>query len=479
MTFILKLLLIKQLLNRIIMKLNLLSTFLFFIAFNGFNQNEFAENWHFGDSVNLDFTSGMPVASNNSSIFSYEGCVSVSDEEGNLLFYSNGGNISNASDGGVWNRDHQVMPNGHLYDTAGCYSSIQSSIVTSKVGSPDQYYLFTMDCIESQQTSLAHYKGLRYTVVDMALDGGLGDVTSEKGIPLLNDPGLFLSEGIAATSHSNGDDYWLIVHSEAPDSMNRFYVYSISSTGISGPSIQDLGLYSYGQMKFNIDGNRFSNGSSVFNFNKTNGTLSNPIDLGVSGTGKAFSNSGQYLYQTTVLTLYQYDLFATDVAASRTTIHSGNIFDFDMIGSMQRGPDCKIYVAVLAMNYVGVINSPDLSGTACNYVKDQVSLPSYSCQLGLPNFIESDFRSCNTSGIFEETNYQLNLYPNPSRKNITVDIDHSLVGSEFEIVDIFGKTVFKSHFNNLSNIVTLSEYADGVYFLKVNGTDTFMRFVKG
>jgi len=463
------------------MKTNLLSLFLFFISFNALSQNEFAENWHFGDGVNLDFSSGIPVVSSNSSMISYEGCVSVSDEEGNLLFYSNGGNmsVSDANDGGVWNRDHQVMPNGQLVDTAGCYSSIQSSVVTPKVGSQDQYYLFTMDCIESQQTSLAHYKGLRYTVVDMALDGGLGDVTSEKGIPLLNDPGLFLSEGIAATAHSNGDDYWLIVHSVAPDSMNRFYVYSISSTGISGPSIQDLGHYSYGQMKFNIDGNRFSNGSHVFDFDKSNGTLSNPIDLGVSGSGKAFSNSGQYLYQTAAFTLYQYDLFATDVVASRTTIHTGNIFDFDMIKvSMQRGPDCKIYVAIMTMNYVGVINSPDLPGTACNYVNDQVTLPGYLCQAGLPNFIESDFRACNTSGIFEETNFRLNLYPNPSRKNINVDIDHSLVGAEFEIVDVFGKSVFKSHFNNLSNNVTISEYADGIYFLKVQGSDTFMRFVK-
>jgi hypothetical protein len=97
----------------------------------------------------------------------------------------------------------------------------------------------------------------------------------------------------------------------------------------------------------------------------------------------------------------------------------------------------------------------------------------------LPNFIESDFRACNTSGIFEETIFRLNLYPNPSRKNITVDIDYSLVGAEFEIVDVFGKSVFKSHFNNLSNSVTISEYADGIYFLKVQGSDTFMRFVKG
>lgn len=388
--------------------------------------------------------------------------------------------VSDANVGGVWNRDHQVMPNGQLVDTAGCYSSIQSSVVTPKVGSQDQYYLFTVDCIESQHATFTHYKGLRYTVVDMALDGGLGDVTSEKGIPLLNDPGLFLSEGIAATAHSNGDDYWLIVHSVAPDSMNRFYVYSISSTGISGPSIQDLGDYTYGQMKFNIDGSRFSNGSHVYDFDKTSGIISNPIDLGLSGIGKAFSNSGQYLYQTAAFTLYQYDLFATDVVASRTTIHTGSFLHLDLLMSLQRGPDCKIYVAIMAMNYLGVINSPDLPGIACNYVNNQVSLPTDAwCQAGLPNFIESDFRSCESLGIFQRAMFRLNLYPNPTSNSITIDIFPSLLEAEFSIVDIFGKTIFKSHFNNLSQNVNTSEFDNGVYFLRVSGTDAVMRFVKG
>ena len=86
---------------------------------------------------------------------------------------------------------------------------------------------------------------------------------------------------------------------------------------------------------------------------------------------------------------------------------------------------------------------------------------------------------CHPSSITEHTNDQLNLYPNPSRKNITIDIDHSLMGAEFEIVDVFGKRVFKSHFNNLSNSVTISEYSDGIYFLKVQGTNILTRFVKG
>jgi hypothetical protein len=146
---------------------------------------------------------------------------------------------------------------------------------------------------------------------------------------------------------------------------------------------------------------------------------------------------------------------------------------------MQRGPDCKIYVAVFAMNYLGVINSPDLPGIACNYVKDQVSLPSYACQAGLPNFVESEFRSCESLDIFEGAICHLNLYPNPTSNRITIDIFPSLLEAEFSIVDIFGKTIFKSHFNNLSQNVNTSEFDNGVYFLRVSGTDAVMRFVKG
>jgi hypothetical protein len=46
--------------------------------------------WYFGEKAGLDFNSGAPVPLLNSSMGASEGCASICDKEGNLLFYTNG-----------------------------------------------------------------------------------------------------------------------------------------------------------------------------------------------------------------------------------------------------------------------------------------------------------------------------------------------------------------------------------------------------
>ncbi|MEL6143082.1 MAG: hypothetical protein AAFU67_15870, partial [Bacteroidota bacterium] len=110
-----------------------------------------AETWHFGDSIAISFASGLPVIVTPSSMVSFEGCASYSDEQGNLLFYTNGGGripeLSLQNGGTIWNRNHEVM-----YDMMGTegggFSSRQSSIVFPVPGTSSQYYLFTMEEFE-------------------------------------------------------------------------------------------------------------------------------------------------------------------------------------------------------------------------------------------------------------------------------------------------------------------------------------------
>src|SRR5687768_1932810 len=81
-----------------------------------FSQKE-ANIWFFGTNAGLDFNSGSPVAITGGMINTHEGCASVCDANGDLLFYSDG--IT------VWNKNHQVMPNGS--GLSGDYSSTQSA----------------------------------------------------------------------------------------------------------------------------------------------------------------------------------------------------------------------------------------------------------------------------------------------------------------------------------------------------------------
>ena len=63
--------------------------------------------WYFGNKAGLDFNSGSPVALLDSQMNTREGCATISNSAGQLLFYTDG--IT------VWNKNHIEMPNGKLY----------------------------------------------------------------------------------------------------------------------------------------------------------------------------------------------------------------------------------------------------------------------------------------------------------------------------------------------------------------------------
>ena len=69
------------------------------------------------------------------------------------------------------------------------------------------------------------------------------------------------------------------------------------------------------------------------------------------------------------------------IQTSRTTISNAGPF----IGSIQRGPDGKIYVA-RNNDSLSVINNPNVVGLGCNYTNLSLPLAGRSSRMGLPNF---------------------------------------------------------------------------------------------
>ncbi|MBL0050311.1 MAG: hypothetical protein IPP29_01695 [Bacteroidetes bacterium] len=47
---------------------------------------KYANTWYFGNQAGLDFNGGAPVAINNSAMSTAEGCSSISDDNGAILF---------------------------------------------------------------------------------------------------------------------------------------------------------------------------------------------------------------------------------------------------------------------------------------------------------------------------------------------------------------------------------------------------------
>ena len=87
-------------------------------------------NWYFGQNASLEFnTAGTPVSFLNSAMVAPMGSASISDRQGNLLFYTDGET--------VWNRLHQVMQNGTAI--GGNKLARQPAIIIPKPGSASRY----------------------------------------------------------------------------------------------------------------------------------------------------------------------------------------------------------------------------------------------------------------------------------------------------------------------------------------------------
>ncbi len=362
------------------MKSNYLLLLILLSSFSLFAQKQ-NNIWYFGDHAGIEFNTGSPVTLTNGVFYGDEGCASVCDKTtGALLFFTKGDS--------VWNANRILMPNG--FAIKGCQSSTQSSIIVPDPGNASRYFLFTTDCTEN-----TFVNGLNYSIVDMTLAGGLGDiVTSSKNTTLLQPA----SEKLAAVSHCNGTDFWLITQNI---STNSFYAFQVTSTGVSTPIISNTGSVNsgaFGQLKISPDGKKLAavlsstSNVEVFDFSATTGIISNPIQLtGFFGPyGIEFSPDNSKLYADDITKIYQYDLSSGNAA----TINASQVVISNPVNtpfSMQLGPDGKIYIAKTAgwftpNGYVATINNPNVPGTGCSFVENSVFLSGKDSQKGLPNF---------------------------------------------------------------------------------------------
>lgn len=343
-------------------------------------------HWYFGYNAGLDFSSGGPVAATGS-LRNWEGCSSISDKDGQLLFYTDG--IT------VWNRSHQVMPNGA--NLQGDTMSTQSTLIAGYPGNDSLFYIFTT--VKEGEPG-----GLRYSLVNMKLNGGAGGVVAaEKNMPLLAP----VCEKITAVKHRNTKDVWIITRKYGS---NEFYVYLLDCRGLhTTPTITAAGnvtdriVNAIGYLKASPDGSRLAMASfsavvEIFDFDNQSGQISNARaiagnpNLTTGPYGLEFSSNAKYLYVSESYNnngsgayyVTQYQVNAPSVASTRIAIDSGYS---NTAGALQLGPDQKIYIAYDRQDFLGAITKPDSLGVLCGVVKQYVHLQAGTVSgIGLPAF---------------------------------------------------------------------------------------------
>lgn len=386
------------------------------IAFSQFNRTK---NWVLGDSVLLDFSSNPPTLG-ISGLRSYEGLSVISDLNGTLLFYTNG--IT------VWNAQHQPMPNGLGLNSD--LSSSDAALIVPLPGSSHIYYIFTVGIGDSQPLG-SIFCGVAYSVVDMSLHGGLGDVTQKN---VVIHPSPLSTEKLCATQHANGMDYWIMTHDY---SNNQFRAFLLTSNGVQpNPVVSKIGMryvnYKglFGNMRFSPSGCKLAvslrigalDTVEVFDFDKSTGYVHNLIQLNFLGGwgqwgelpedypndlepyGVCFSPDNTKLYISAPSTIMQFDLASNDpqlIQQSRYPV-AQSIGTSYYFSSMQIGADGKIYIARPSASFVSTINSPNSAGAACGFVASGIAFSGLKSKHGLPNFVSNflvpdsvSFSSCN------------------------------------------------------------------------------------
>ncbi|GAA3599028.1 T9SS type B sorting domain-containing protein [Flavivirga amylovorans] len=370
-----------------------------------------AANWYFGENAGLIFdldTNSITTVSDGQ-LNTREGCASISDSFGSLLFYTDGVT--------VWNKNHAIMANGNnLY---GDSSSTQSAIIIPKPGDPTIYYVFTVDNNLDGENF-----GLNYSIVDISLNGGLGEVVS-KNTSLLTQ----CSEKITAVlKNCNSEDLWVLTlasdtSSTVSGGFNTYHAFEVTALGVNPVSIKstfDINISdARGYLKLSPDGTKVASanvqdGLFLYDFDSELGIVSNQIQINIRSAsrfpyGVEFSPNSKLLYVHSsndyfdaaggndptqhTSALNQFDLTSADIRRSIVTLDDRQLYR----GGLQLGPNGKIYRALSStynqgQEFLGVIENPNRVGVACDYKHFAVDLRGVSSQ-GLPPFITSFFNT--------------------------------------------------------------------------------------
>lgn len=289
--------------------------------------------WAFPNSAGIDFNNGggigIGTAMTSGGFFaSYDlGAASVCDPvTGKLLFYSNGATC--------WNAEHKVMPNGTNLVASSFQLAVQGAVIVPFVEDENKYYLFSHN----------YDRGLLfYSIVDMTLDNGKGDIMPNfKNVALNALDTTHLSHAMIAVP-GNNCDVWLIVH-EAYNPVYRSY--NISATGlnpipvVSRTSGTIMPPSQSGTPNFYLPGSmvvspnraliamatngfgiQAAGGLTLARFDANSGKISEEVQIGASwatsGTSVAISpdNSKLYLVDNDDVSLVQYDISNFDTTS--------------------------------------------------------------------------------------------------------------------------------------------------------------------
>jgi hypothetical protein len=254
-----------------------------------------------------------------------------------------------------------------------------------------------------------------------------------------------------------------------------------------------------GQNIFSPDGTKYvdfdrRNGIQIYDFDRCIGELNNPViitfpETWIIGAGAAISPNSRFLYVDRDTAIYQFDLWASNIAASIDTVaiwdgfYTPGTSNPTVFGMMQLMPDNKIYLLPgTSSPYYHYIANPNEQGDACNVVQHETELPSLLYTIPtFPNYRLYDLPGspCDTLGIDgppvaavepELPRGEVVLSPNPASASLHVNsVNLPWQPREVALFDALGREVLRrAHPPTVRSFtLALPELAAGAYFCRV------------
>ncbi len=349
---------------------------------------------------------------------------SISDKDGNYIFSYNGFHIEDAA--------REIMPNSDSLSESGSSESgevmAQAGLVLPYPGSENLFVLFHISSdvfyVENVDTFLGG-RNLYYSLIDMDLNEGFGEVVSKKNL-ILSDTLDFGK--MTATKHANGLDWWVIIPGGENDKYHRVLLTRDGPQILESQSMGVKNISGSGQSAFSQNGQFYAKYSSLsveagcflylYDFDRCTGYLSSPREHNYEVEGfelgsVAFSPNNKIMYLMAYTEIYQFDLTNDDIMSTKTLVAERNDF-LDTIGNTgfivrhnfymsQLAPDNKIYITPWPnLRVITTIDYPDVWGEGCKVNQASIISPALKSALPLyPNYRLGPLEGspCDTLGI--------------------------------------------------------------------------------
>ena len=325
--------------------------------------------------------------------------ASICDSIGNLLFYTNGIYVADAS-GDTMLSGVPINPDPYT-QSWNAEPLQQGALILPLPESKHIYYLIHEELtFTPNPPDYVKVPRLRYSIIDIKGNNDLGAVL-EKNIVAIEDT---LGYGqVTTTRHANGRDWWILI---SKYKAKKYYTLSLTPDGLEKHSdqyVNDTIRSGIGQAVFSPDGkifarvNMVSNSQGgfldIYDFDRCTGLLSNHkqifYPLPAASAGVAISPNNRYLYLSFSIYVFQYDLYAPDIEASIDTV-GYLIPDSTSLPATfflaQLAPDSNIYInASNTIKYMHVIEEPDKKGDSCLFINKGLELATLNA-FSMPNF---------------------------------------------------------------------------------------------